>query len=474
MQFENHARRLRIEVVTRLARLYAGNRLTSDIHKTPFEMIPRTATPNRCCVHKDRAVVRYRVLAALGFRVEDETEEWKSLNDYASEALALEKPEGPVLTVLDTACESCIRTHFFVSNACRGCVARPCTTVCPKKAIKIADHKARIDEDTCINCGLCQKACPYHSIIRIPVPCEESCPVGAIKKNESGKERIDPELCIGCGNCVRNCPFGAVMERSQWLFAGKAIREKRHTTALVAPAAAAQFPGTFAQFKTALLRLGFTEIREVAQGADETAKLETAEWREAIQEGKPYLTSSCCPAFAKTLDVHLPAIGKNRSRTPSPMALTARRVKSEHPETLTVFIGPCIAKRMEAQNLPDVDLVLTFEEIGALLIASDIDVLNQPEAPAFTTEASREGRGFAASGGVAHAIHASLKPEDLFRPVCIDGFSKENYLRLKEISKNGLDGNYLEGMACEGGCIGGPGSINPLRAAKKKLTEQIK
>jgi len=161
------------------------------------------------------------------------------------------------------------------------------------------------------------------------------------------------------------------------------------------------------------------------------------------------------------------------SHTPSPMAISARWVKEADPQVTTVFIGPCVAKRTEALQNPDVDYVLTFEELGAMLIAAKIDVL-ESEPAKLSRSGKPGGRGFAVSGGVTGAIQAHLgEAAGVLKPVAFNGLDSKALMRLKMAATRGCGGNFVEVMCCEGGCMSGPGVLcNPV-VAGRKLTELL-
>ena len=297
--FHNNATIKRRELLTTIARLTLRGELSAQIDALPSRMFPKHGDSTRCCVHKSRAILRQRLRASLGFSVEANDDDQYPLSWYAAQAETRTAVSEPIFTVIDEACSACVRTHYQVTNACRGCLARPCLMNCPKKAIEMVDGQARIDPAKCVNCGLCQKACPYHAIIYMPIPCEEVCPVGAISKDELGLEVIDPEKCIACGKCVQSCPFGAIMEKSQLVDVIQATRAGRPVIAMVAPSIVGQFPGSWGQLVTAIEQAGFCGVREVALGADQAAADEAREWRERIEGGEPFMTTSCCPAFTR-------------------------------------------------------------------------------------------------------------------------------------------------------------------------------
>ncbi len=494
MNYDNQARRLRREVMIRMLKVLWREGDSGELEaldRIPLEMVPRSEGSYRCCIYRDRAVLRYRLMAALGYRLEEEEDELKPLAGYARERSPLE--EGPVLTVLEEACSSCTPSGYSVTNLCRGCVARPCQVNCPKDAVTFAEGKARIDPEKCVNCGKCQRVCPYGAIVRTAVPCEEACPVGAIRQDERGRAALDGEKCIACGKCLTACPFGAVMERSQAAEAvdllGDARRGARPAASVVAPSAAGQFPGSWEQLRAALGKLGFSAAVEAAAGAERTVKKEAAEWLERGVEGdEPFMLTSCCSSHQELLRRHLPELQPAMSETPSPMVEVARGIKESRPEAAVVFIGPCTGKRLEglAAEGPGggraVDCVLTFEELGALLVAADWDVRELPplEAGALSPweaeitqdwTAGPRGRGFPLGGGVHGAVAEAVREEtgrDLEGDT-VDGLDRGKIKKLKALAGAGRLQGLIEVMACEGGCVGGAGCLCSPRWAEKSV-----
>ncbi|MDF7808547.1 monomeric [FeFe] hydrogenase [Pontiellaceae bacterium B12219] len=474
MFHDNKAVRLRKEVLARVARAFFTAQPDDTLNRIPLTMRPKGAKDSsRCCIYKDRVVLKYRSMAALGFSVESETDELKPVSAYFAEALQRKTPTLPVLTVIDEACSACVTTCYTATNACKGCLARSCESVCPKDAIEFRNGKAWLNPDQCVNCGLCMKACPYHAIIRIPIPCEEACPVGAITKDpETGRETIDHTKCTYCGKCLTECPFAAISDLSQMVDVLQRLQEG-NAVAMIAPSIIGQLPGTLPQLISALETLGFSSVIEVAEGAEETTLHESAEWAEKISEGERFITTSCCPAYIETVEKHLPEMRPFVSDTPTPMAYTASKVRKIAPEAVTVFIGPCIAKRVEAAKNPDVDYVLTFEELGAMLVGADIDVFECREAMDRPTP-SREGRGFAASSGVTHAVKAVAPGNAALEPLLVNGLDTKTIRQMSLWATKSCPGNFVEVMSCEGGCISGPGSMGNPRLVKKQLDELLK
>ncbi|MGQ1891033.1 monomeric [FeFe] hydrogenase [Thermophagus sp. OGC60D27] len=459
---------IRRELLVRLTRLMKENLLTEKIDRIPLEMAPKErGTRHRCCVHKERAVIKYKSMPLLGFRPHDEIDELTPLSEYATKALQREQPvNNSMLTVVDEACTSCVKVNYVVSNLCRGCVGRSCQMNCPKDAITIdADGKARIKEENCVSCGICHKACPYHAIIYVPVPCEEACPVGAIKKNKEGVEEIDEEKCILCGRCINACPFGSVFEISQAIDVLSAVKKGKKLTAMVAPSLYGQYGAKPGQIINAIKEAGFAHVVEVAEGAAITAREEADEFRERLEKGCGLMTTSCCPSFVEAVNKHIPAMKKLVSETPSPMIFTAKISKERFPESSTVFIGPCVAKRKEAKESGLVDYTLTFEELDAIFEGLAIDVHTQDEGATLTI-VDREAHGFARSSGVVNAV--KKVSEDVFiKEIVINGLDKKSMNMLKAYARGKVPGNFIEVMACEGGCLSGPCSL----ADKRKRTK---
>ena len=222
---------------------------------------------------------------------------------------------------------------------------------------------------------------------------------------------------------------------------------------------------------TGLKKLGFYDVAEVALGADMTAK---AESEELVEKGK--LLSSCCPAFVDYVEKNFPDLAQYISGTPSPMVMIGKRIKMTDPQARVVFIGPCVAKKKEYQmgkTMGTIDCALTFEELYPLFASRGINVENMEEAA--LDEASGFGRSFAHSGGVAAAVAQGLKEHGV----------DEKQFKLNAVSCSGLNAckvellkfakgiggvNFLEGMACEGGCVQGPGIM--VRSPKNQQEVQ--
>jgi len=464
--------RMRRELMIRLLRSYLAGTIDDDIDKIPCQLRPRDMASTRCCPYKDRAIIKYRLMALLGAAWEDEQDESRPLRDYLRDALAAHARPARPLTVCGTGCSGCEDGKYQVTDACRACFARPCTYNCPAQAISFRSQRAHIDQDACKNCGKCMELCPFHAITRAVVPCEEACPVGAIRKNAAGVAEIDFAACIFCGKCFAACPFAAILERSELLNIVDDLQRGRKLVALVAPSAAGQFPGSIGQLFAAMAAADFSDVIEVAIGAEMTTAHEAAEYRERMAAGARLLTTSCCPAYVEAAKKHALAIVPFISNTPSPMLYAAQIAREKHPEAAIVFIGPCIAKRHEATLHPGViDWIMSFEELGALLAAKGIDVMSQPEWP-MPRPAAASARHFARSCGVTEAVLKELAANTHDHDVeakaeavavqgrVIDGITTKSVKQLQLYGLGKLPGNFLEVMACPGGCNNGPCSLS--------------
>ena len=448
--FETDVQLLKYRVLKAVAkRAYEGT-LMESYYEIPKLISPGPKPTMRCCVYKERAIVQERVRLAMGG----------------------DRRNPNIIEVIEIACDECPVERYMVSESCRGCISQRCIKACPKQAISKKNGKAHIDFDLCIECGRCAKVCPYGAITEHVRPCERSCKVGAIHMNEEKKAEINPEKCISCGACSYACPFGAIMDKSFMVDAINIIRNKKEnykTVAIVAPAIAAQFDGvTLGQVATAIRQLGFDYVVEAAIGADMVADKEA---EELVEKG--FLTSSCCPAFVDYIKKHVPELADKISHNLSPMAELGKFVKlgGESP-VKCIFIGPCTAKKAE-MRLPNVDLwidsVLTFEELQAMIDAREIEMESLEETS--MNDASYFGRIFGRSGGLTEAVLEVIKEKGLdfeVKAEACDGIEACKAALLK--AKFGkLDKNFIEGMACVGGCVGGAASLNHEPKSRMKV-----
>ncbi len=471
MHISNDALRLKREILARLITAFYTDDFEENARLIPFDMRPKGCEVTyRCCVYKERAAIRNRVMAGLGVALENDNER-TPIEAYVRVAQKRDKPDKEVLTVLESACQGCLPNAVYVTELCQGCVARPCLNTCKFSAIKFVNGKSFIDPEKCKQCGMCIKACPYQAIVKRIVPCENACPVDAITKAPSGHAKIDFDKCITCGKCVAACPFGAVHEKSQIIDVLTKMKLGFKVIAMLAPAAAGQFPCSLKQLNTALRKIGFFDVWEVALGADVTSKNEAKDYLERMERGDKFMTTSCCSAYNQLVKLHMPEMSSHVSETKTPLYYTAEMVKRQYPDAVTVFFSPCVSKRKEASDNDNVDYVLTFEEMGALFIAFNIQVGKCAETE-FALESSKQGRKFPVLGGVADAVKAVLgdKAKDL-KPVLIEGLNKQSIRELRRYAKDGVcpSGNLIEVMSCNGGCISGNAVINSVKTSFKEV-----
>ena len=440
--FDTYVQKLKYKVLREVARHDEEGRLQDVYLDIPKMISPGPRSELRCCIYKERAITAERVKMAMGG----------------------DKSNPNVVEVIDIACDECPVSGYRVGPDCRGCIAHRCASVCPRGAISFDEnHHAHIDPDKCVNCGKCASVCPYSAIQNHVRPCERACKVNAISQGENHVAHIDDSKCISCGACVYQCPFGAIQDKSFLLDALRIIRESNHNQnyrvyAVVAPSISSQFVHVkVGQVITALKHLGFFTVIEAALGADMVAYKEAAELAE-----KGFLTSSCCPAFVSYIEKTFPSLKEHISHNYSPMAELGRYIKKTDPNAKVIFIGPCVAKKGEAQRervKEHVDCVLTFEELQAWIDSRDLDLKSLEVG--VLDNASYFGRIFARSGGLSDSVAQALKEQKIdfiANPIVCDGIEACRVALLKK-QKNLLKENFIEGMACTGGCIGGAGCL---------------
>lgn len=459
------------EILERIVEAFFSEDFENNARLIPYDMRPKGSdVPYRCCIYKERAILKERVKAGLGFALEED-DETKLLSTFAKEAIERKEPDTDPLTVLDAACVGCVPSRIYVTDLCQGCVARPCQTACKFGAISMVDGKSKIDGSKCKNCKMCMRACPYNAIVKLAVPCEDACPVGAIHKDENNITRIDFDRCITCGKCVAACPFGAVNEKSQLVDIMKNIKAPdKKLVAMIAPSIAGQFGCSIYKLKSAIKKAGFDEVIEVAQGADITTINEAKEFEERMEEGAPFMTTSCCAGYNNLTATSLPEIQEFKSTTGTPLFYTAQIVREQYPDAISIFVSPCVAKRKEGMNNENVDYVMNYQELNALIKGRKINI-EECEEEKFDKESSKQARNFGVTGGVADAVCSVLKDKESAKPYVIDGLTKDSIKELKKFAKDKScpDCNLIEVMCCEGGCIGGNAVIKSQRDAKKQL-----
>ena len=443
--------RIKHDVLYEVAKAAWEGKLEEEKEEIPYHLIPGPQAQFRCCIYKEREIIRQRVKLAVG-------------------QCPSGKDSRNVVQVINAACEECPIASYIVTDNCRKCMGKACQNSCHFGAITMGETRAHIDPNKCKECGMCANACPYNAIAHLERPCKKVCPVDAITYDEYGICVIDENKCIQCGMCIHSCPFGAIGSKTFIVDVINLIRAGKRVVAMIAPAVEGQFGPdiTMASWRTALKKIGFADMIEVALGGDMTAAAEAEEWAEAYKQGKK-MTTSCCPAFVNMIKQHFPMLLDNMSTTVSPMCGVSRMIKAEDPETVTVFIGPCIAKKSETMDLNiqgNADYAMTLGEIRAMMRAKGVEL--EPEENTLQN-GSVFGKRFGNGGGVTAAVLQCLKEQgenaDINVMKCNGAAECKKALLLMKVGK--LPADFVEGMACVGGCVGGPSKHKTEQEAKK-------
>ena len=426
MYADENVIKIKHDVLYEVAKLAFAGTLEEKRDHIAAELIPGPTPQFRCCIYKEREIIRQRVRLAEG--------KASGAND-----------DGNIIQVISSACEDCPISSYVVTDNCQNCIGKACINACQFGAIEMGRHRSHIDASKCKECGKCAQACPYNAIASLKRPCKFSCPVDAISYDENGISVIDEKKCIRCGLCIHRCPFGAIGSRTFIVDVIEALKSGRPVYAMVAPATEGQFGEhiTMRSWKKAMQAVGFTDLIEVGLGGDMTAAYEAQEWAEAYRDGKK-LTTSCCPAFVNMIRKHFPELAENISTTVSPMCAVSRMLKAREKDAVTVFIGPCISKKSEVR-----DHAIEGNALEPILIVG--------------------------KGGVTQAVMQSLKEaeEEIDAQVhkCSGAAECKKALLLLKVGR--LPEDFIEGMICEGGCVGGPSAFQPYQTCKKERDSLI-
>ncbi len=459
--FKHESRQFKFDVLREVAIRGFEKRITPDIaNEIAHLLVQKHDDKFRCCSYKERAIIRRRVRLALG--------------QFPNLSFEESQNRRQIIRVVEPACDGCTIQNILITNNCRKCMAKSCQSACKFDAIVMGNNQAEIDQKKCVSCGACVKSCPFNAIVKTERPCRNACPVDAISYDPYGIAVINEDRCINCGSCLASCPFGAIEDLSWMSEVIKDIVDGEKVIAMFAPALQGQLDNTtLTQIKGSLIQTGFAKAYEVAIGADAVANAEHEELLEKMAKETP-MTTSCCPAFLNMAKIHYPKIYENNMSTlVSPMIALARLLKAKYPDHKICFIGPCAAKKQEAQNEDScVDYVLSFEEIIAMFVARRI----YPSEVNYSDDhlASNPARGFAQGGGVFGAVlraHEEKGYQTTVKGLYADG-CKECKRNLLLMANNRLDINILEGMSCVGGCINGPLNIeDPIKAKARVALE---
>ena len=467
----------RRNVFTEVARLaYTGD--YDSVDSIPYRIIPGEIARHRNDVFLERAVVAARVKLALGMDIRPGAPR-EPLSQRIRDAATDQKYfEEPLVNIITFACNACPEKQVRITDSCQGCVSHPCMNVCPKDAIYLDKFKrCHIDQDKCIRCGKCYNQCPYRAISKIERPCAAACGMDAIGSDEEGRAKIDYNKCVSCGMCLVNCPFGAIADKSQIFQLIHAMKGGSKVIACVAPAFVSQFGDkvTPAKLRSAMREIGFSDVVEVAIGADLCTIEEAEDFLKKVPAEQPFMGTSCCPAWSVMAKKLFPEFRDYISMALTPMVITARMVKKQNPEAKICFIGPCAAKKLEANRKAvrsDVDYVLTFEELQGMFDAREVDPSAvEPDPEGDFTAGSAAGRGFAVGGGVAAAVARLIGEREPGKTIPIEyGDGLRECRKMLTLAKAGkYNGYLLEGMGCPGGCVAGAGTIRPVKTATNRV-----
>ena len=464
---------IRKKVFTEVARMaYSGEgyEMADDL---PYRIVPGDRPLHRESIFLERAIASERVRLAMGLNLRPIQTRHLMTEGMDAAAVAEQYYEPPLINIIPYACHACPTNQYKVSNYCQNCLAASCQKVCPVGAISFRNNRSYIDLEKCIRCGKCAKACPYNAIVHLERPCAASCGMDAIGSDEHGRAVINQDKCVACGQCLVACPFGAIADKGQIYQVIQSILQGDRVIAIMAPAFIGQFSGVASPGKlvTAMKMLGFDRLVEVAIGADVCTIEEARDFLEKVPAQQNYMATSCCPAWHSMIEKLYPGEMSKISMTLTPMVFTARLMKKQFPGCKVVFVGPCAAKKLEAIRADirsDVDFVLTFEELQGMFEAKEIDFASIEEQD-YLNEGSGAGRGFAVAGGVAKAVTDLVHkehPELEIKTARAEGLRDCRKLML--LAKAGkYNGCLLEGMACPGGCVAGPGTVLPVEKAQK-------
>ncbi|NLD94853.1 MAG: 4Fe-4S binding protein [Fibrobacter sp.] len=286
--------------------------------------------------------------------------------------------------------------------------------------------------------------------------CVRECPVKAIKI-QNGSAAIIPEQCVLCGHCVDVCPAGAKRVRDDLDKVKNLISTGRKVYVSLAPSFASEFPDiTPRQLIAALKHLGFCAISETALGAQQVSAHVAQQLQ--LQKGKIFI-SSACPAVVDFVTRYMPSHSASITNLLSPMLTHSKMLRKKYGKNIAiVFIGPCVAKKREADSHPQlIDAALTFEELRNWLDAEHLhpSLIKPHVDDIFMPDAAEEGALYPIDGGMSATIKANCAINDL----CFMSFSGlENIRRaLQDLDKITIENNiFIEALSCEGGCVNGP------------------
>lgn len=296
--------------------------------------------------------------------------------------------------------------------------------------------------------------------------CYDSCKYEAqMYKRSTGPIIID-DKCLSCGRCTVSCSYGALADKIEFIPLVEILKnEEIKVFAAAAPSIAGQFGDSVSvpQLRTAFRLMGFEDMVEVALFADILTIKEAYEFDYLVKKEEDFfLTSCCCPVWINMVERDFPELFEHMSPSVSPMIASGRFLKKLYPEAKVVFISPCTAKKAEAKDprLEDaVDFVITYQELKEVFEVLEIKPSSLQEDD--KDHASFAGRVYARTGGVSLSVKTVVNRIAPDRLINLKAEKVAGVKACKEILEKlkkgeALEANFIEGMGCEGGCIGGP------------------
>ncbi len=273
--------------------------------------------------------------------------------------------------------------------------------------------------------------------------CIRNCPVKSISFKD-GQAEIIPSECILCGKCFEVCPQRCKAIRDDASLA-KSLLSSGKAIASVAPSFLASFPGvSFPSLKQALLQLGFVDAEETAIGAT----LVKNEYESLLEKGQDVVVSTCCHSINLLIEKHYPECLPFLAKTVSPMQAHALSLKQRHPGAKVIFLGPCIAKKDEADRYPgSVDCALTFLELDSLFKEKGV----VPEAKGGEKEERSACRLFPSEGGVLK----TMKKKEGIDYLSLSGMAS-CIAALEDLRQGKIHHAFIEMSSCPGSCLNGP------------------
>lgn len=326
--------------------------------------------------------------------------------------------------------------------------------------------------------------------------CVRKCPVKAIRV-ENGHAMIIPEQCIMCGRCVINCPAKAKHVRDDLSRAKQILLLKKQVIVSLAPSFVSEFPDcTPRQMEKALKCLGFSTVSETAIGADIISAQITQDLLAAVTDAddtsslvaskngtkkkhrQMLFLSSACPVIVEYIKHYLPEYTEFITDRASPLLANARFIKKNlavggisEGDLGVVFIGPCIAKKREADSWSEIDVVITFNDLRRWFESEKIDpskIEDDGESPEFFPRRAAKGSYYPVDGGM---INACRQYGDLskVRTMAVSGIDEVS-ATLDGLKNENLEAPlFIEFLSCPGGCINGPGTAAHVSTALKRM-----